>query len=83
MAEHLGYRHVYILPGGTMAQHLIETLQPIAVFGISCEKEALLGGLLLQEHGITGQIVLLLHDGCVSTKVDLSAVYAILKQKPL
>ena len=69
-ALRLGYKGVYILPGGTMIQTILNRTQPEAILGISCEKEALLGGLLVNQLGLTGQAVFLLRDGCFMTVVD-------------
>jgi len=70
-ALRLGYKGVFILSGGSMVPAILAKTKPKAVMGISCEKEALLGGLLLQEHGLPGRGVLLLRDGCVNTQVDM------------
>jgi len=75
-AQRLGYKGVFILSGGSMVPAILSKTRPSAVMGISCEKEALLGGLLLQEHGIPGQGVLLLRDGCVNTQVDMKEALA-------
>jgi hypothetical protein len=77
-AQAQGYKGVYILPGGTMAQKIIDHSQPHAIVGIACEKEALLGGLLLEKLGIVGRAILLLRDGCVNTIVKLADVLKIL-----
>ncbi len=77
-AEKLGYKGIYILPGGTMVQKIIDFSQPHAILGIACEKEALLGGLLLQKLGIIGRAILLFRDGCVSTLVKVADVLKIL-----
>lgn len=73
-AKNLGYKGVYILPGGTMVQKIIDFSQPHAILGIACEKEALLGGLLLQKLGVVGRAILLLRDGCVNTLVKIADV---------
>jgi hypothetical protein len=74
-ALRLGYKAVFILPGGSMVQSILDAARPGAVLGISCEKEALLGGLLLQQQRVPGRAVLLLRDGCVNTSVDLGTVF--------
>jgi hypothetical protein len=77
-AKNLGYKGVYILPGGSMVQKIIDFSRPHAILGIACEKEALLGGLLLQKLGIVGRAILLLRDGCVNTLVKVADVLKIL-----
>lgn len=77
-AHLLGYKGSYILPGGSMISRLIAATRPRAVFGISCEEEALLGILALQKYGIVAYGFLLQRDGCFNTAVDLDAALAIL-----
>jgi len=77
-AKKLNYKGVYILPGGSMAQKIIDFSQPHAILGIACEKEALLGGLLLEKLGLVGRAVLLFRDGCVNTLVKIADVLKIL-----
>lgn len=77
-AEKLGYKGVYILPGGSMAQKIIDFSQPHAILGIACEKEALLGGLLIKKLGLVGRGVILFRDGCVNTLVKIADVLKIL-----
>jgi hypothetical protein len=77
-AEDLGYKGVYILPGGSMVQKIIDFSQPHAILGIACEKEALLGGLLLKKLGIVGRAILLFRDGCVNTLVKVADVLKVL-----
>jgi len=77
-ADKLGYKGVYILPGGSMAQKIIDFSKPHAILGIACEKEALLGGLLLKKLGIVGRGILLFRDGCVNTLVKVADVLKIL-----
>ena len=60
-----------------MAVKIIDHSHPRAVVGIACEKEALLGGVLLEKLGIVGRAILLLRDGCVNTLVKLGDVLSI------
>jgi hypothetical protein len=73
-AKKLGYKGIYILPGGSMVQKIIEYSRPNAILGIACEKEALLGGLVLEKLGIVGRAILLIRDGCVNTLVKVADV---------
>lgn len=77
-AKKLNYKGVYILPGGSMVQKIIDFSQPHAILGIACEKEALLGGLLLKKLGLVGRAILLLRDGCVNTLVKIADVLKVL-----
>jgi hypothetical protein len=77
-AQKLRYKGVYILPGGSMAQKIIDFSKPHAILGIACEKEALLGGLLLKKLGIIGRGIVLFRDGCVNTLVKVADVLKIL-----
>ncbi|MFX1474508.1 MAG: DUF116 domain-containing protein [Promethearchaeota archaeon] len=77
-AKRLGYKGSYILPGGSMIARVIAATQPSAVIGISCEKEALLGILTLEDYGIVAIAVLLARDGCYNTAVDLEEALATL-----
>lgn len=77
-AKALGYKGVYVLPGGSMVQKIIDFSKPHAILGIACEKEALLGGLLLQKLGIVGRAILLIRDGCVNTLVKIAEVLKVL-----
>jgi len=73
-----GYKGVYVLPGGSMAENIIDSIRPHAIVGIACEKEALLGGMLLEKLGLVGRAILLIRDGCVNTFVKLGEVLKIL-----
>lgn len=73
-----GYKGVYVLPGGSMAEKIINNSRPHAIVGIACEKEALLGGMLLEKLGLVGRAILLIRDGCVNTLVKLGDVLKIL-----
>jgi hypothetical protein len=77
-----GYKGVYILPGGSMAKKIIDYSHPHAIVGIACEKEALLGGMLLEKLGIVGRAILLIRDGCVNTLVKLGDVLKICGLRP-
>ncbi|RLJ09836.1 MAG: DUF116 domain-containing protein [Candidatus Aenigmatarchaeota archaeon] len=73
-AEKLGYR-VFVVPGGSLVNKILERLKPKAAFGVACLKE-----LVLAADGIKIpiQMVELLKDGCVNTDVDVKKVFDIL-----
>jgi hypothetical protein len=67
----LGYKGVFIMPGGSLAKKIIGELKPKASMGVACSKELVLGSVLCEKMGIIGQGVELLRDGCINTLVDL------------
>jgi len=71
ISEKLGYRGVFILPGGSIAQKILAELKPKACIGVACSKELVLGSFLCEKLGVIGQGVELLRDGCINTLVDL------------
>lgn len=71
MCKKLGYKGVFIMPGGSLAQKIIRELNPKASLGVACSKELVLGSYLCEKMGVIGQGVELLKDGCINTLVDL------------
>jgi len=80
-AEKLGYKGVYILPGGALAERVLSKVKPKAVIGVACYKECVLGHVILLKLGIIGQAVPLLRDGCIDTIVDVNHVKRVLRLK--
>jgi len=78
-AEKLGYKGVYILPGGSLVERVLLKVKPKAVIGVACYKECVLGHVVLLKLGIIGQAVPLLKDGCIDTIVDIDHVKRILR----
>jgi len=78
-AEKLGYKGVYILPGGSLAERVLSKVKPKAVVGVACYKECVLGHVVLLKLGIAGQAIPLLRDGCIDTIVDIEHVKRILR----
>ena len=72
-----GYK-IFILPGGSMAESIIEKYNPEAVIGIACYKELLLGAALLEAKKIPRFGFALLNSGCIETKIDLEKLKKIL-----
>jgi len=66
-AKSLGYMGVFITPGGSMVQKLIEKYRPKAVLGVCCYEEANMAFDRLRGTGIAPQAVLLIKDGCKDT----------------
>ena len=73
-SKELGYRGIFILPGGSLAQKILLELKPKASLGIACAKELVLGSYLCEKVGVIGQGIQLLKDGCINTVVDMKAV---------
>jgi len=74
MAKTLGYKDVFILPGGSIVTKIFAKARPKACLGVACLKELLLGSFACEKLGIIGQGVALLRDGCVDTLVDWKTV---------
>jgi hypothetical protein len=70
-AKDLGYKGIFILPGGSLAQKILLELKPKASLGVACSKELVLGSYLCEKVGVIGQGVKLLKDGCINTVVDM------------
>ncbi len=77
-AEELGYMGVFILPGGSLVERIIDEFKPRAVLGVACLKECILGHAVLLKKGIPGQAVPLLRDGCFKTVVDVNKVIKVM-----
>lgn len=80
-AEKLGYKGVYILPGGALVERILSKIKPKAVVGVACYKECILGHVVLLKLGIIGQAIPLLRNGCIDTIVDINYVKRVLKLK--
>ncbi|MBN1941442.1 MAG: DUF116 domain-containing protein [Candidatus Diapherotrites archaeon] len=70
----LGYNGVYVTPGGSMVQKIIEQKKPKAVLGVCCYEEANIAFDRLRGTGIAPQAVLLMRDGCKDTIVNTEEV---------
>jgi len=73
--KELGYKGVYIAPGGGFVRRILKKTKPHAVVGVGCPVEVNMGLLEVASKGIPCQGVILLNSGCVTTDVDLNAVY--------
>ena len=79
ISKKLGYKGVFILPGGSIAQKILTELKPQACLGVACSKELVLGSFLCEKMGVIGQGISLLKDGCINTLVDLRTLNDALK----
>jgi uncharacterized protein len=71
MAENLGYKKVFVVPGGSMVKKLLVTYEPKASVGVCCFEEAQLAFDMLKGTGIVPQVAMLLRDGCKDTMINL------------
>jgi len=71
IAEGLGYGNIFVCPGGSMVQKLVQKYRPKAIIGVCCYDEANMAFDKMQSFNISAQAVMLLKDGCKDTKVNL------------
>ncbi|MDD3084234.1 MAG: DUF116 domain-containing protein, partial [Candidatus ainarchaeum sp.] len=71
IAEKLGYKKIFVVPGGSMVKKLIAKYNPKATIGVCCFDEAILAFDMLKGTGIIPQVVLLLKAGCKDTIINL------------
>jgi len=78
-AKKLGYKDVFIMPGGSVATKILNKEKPKACLGVSCLKELVLGGFVCEKLGVVAQGIALLRDGCVETAVNWKKVNNVLR----
>lgn len=78
-AEEMGYKGVYIAPGGGFVKRILKEVKPKAVIGVGCPVEVYWGLLEVTSRGLLGQGQLLLRDGCVLTDVELDEVFNLME----
>ena len=71
IAKKLGYKQIYMVPGGSMVKKILEKYKPKAAVGVSCFHEAVMAFELTKQVNIIPQAVLLLKDGCKDTQINL------------
>ncbi|MAG22036.1 MAG: hypothetical protein CL943_01860 [Candidatus Diapherotrites archaeon] len=74
LAKEIGYGYVFVCPGGSMVQKLVQKYKPKAVLGVCCYDEANMGFEKFYGTQIAPQAALLLYDGCKDTKANLIEV---------
>lgn len=79
--KELGYKGIFLMPGGSLAKKIMLELKPKASLGVACAKELVMGSYLCEKVGVIGQGVELLKDGCINTIVDLKILKDALKVK--
>ncbi|MDD4251295.1 MAG: DUF116 domain-containing protein [Candidatus ainarchaeum sp.] len=70
-ADKLGYKKVFIVPGGSMIKKLLLKYNPKAAIGVCCFDEALLSFEMLKKTNIIPQVALLLRAGCKDTMINI------------
>jgi len=75
----LGYKSVFILPGGSIVAKIFAKVRPRACLGIACLKELVLGSYVCEKFDVIAQGIPLLRDGCVNTDVDWKQVNTALR----
>lgn len=78
-AEKLGYKDVFIIPGGSVVTKILNKEKPKACLGVSCLKELVLGSFVCEKLGVVAQGITLLRDGCVETAVNWKKVKNVLR----
>ncbi|WP_202318583.1 DUF116 domain-containing protein [Archaeoglobus neptunius] len=75
-AEKMGYKHIYIVPGGSMIYRILKdiSLECFSCLGVACIPELCEASERLSMKGIAHQCVPLKKTGCVDTEVDLTEV---------
>jgi len=83
LAENLGYKHIYIVPGGSMVykilKQIVSELDSFACLGVACVPELCEASERLSMKGIPHQCIPLKKTGCVDTEVDVDEVKRYLK----
>ena len=74
LTKDLGYKGVFIMPGGSLAKKVLVELKPKASLGVACYKELVMGSYLCEKVGVIGQGIELLKDGCINTIVNMKAL---------
>jgi uncharacterized protein len=70
-ANDLGYKKVFMVPGGSMVKKILSKYEPKASVGVCCFDEALMAFDLLKHTQIAPQVALLLRDGCKDTMINI------------
>jgi uncharacterized protein len=70
-AQRIGYKKIFVVPGGRMVKKIIDKYNPKASIGVCCFEEAQLAFEMLKNTNVIPQVVLLLKDGCKDTLINL------------
>ena len=84
-AKKLGYKGVYVSPGGSMAINIVEKLRPEALIVVACGRELADGVHIARERGLDQivpfQLLSLMTEGCIDTTVDENKLRTFLEMK--
>jgi hypothetical protein len=69
---------VYVLPGGSCINKIVEKNSYEGVVGVACCEEMKLGSEYLESVGIPGQAVPLIKNGCSNTSFNINSLMKIL-----
>ncbi|MHA1839336.1 MAG: DUF116 domain-containing protein [Candidatus Ranarchaeia archaeon] len=82
-AKALGYKGVYVSPGGSMAMNIVLMTRPKAVIAVACARELEEAISIARERGldqvIPSQVVPLSKEGCIDTIVDEDKLLKIMR----
>lgn len=78
-AEELGYGAVYVVPGGSLVEKILEEENPEAVIGVACYEELDEAMKKASKASIPSQGVLLTETGCVDTATNKHELLAKLR----
>jgi len=81
LADDLGYKKVYIVPGGSMVRKIIKKTNPGAVIGVACILEIAEAMELAVVHDVNPQGVSLLKDGCKDTIADMDELKRVMRMR--
>lgn len=79
-AEKLGYKHIYIVPGGSLVFKILKEIREEikAAIGVACFTELSEASERLSRYNIPHQCIPLLKSGCIDTIVDVEEVKRII-----
>ncbi len=82
MALNLGYMF-FVVPGSSFIKRMVKKYNPRAILGVGCLQEVKEGGEMCKKMKIPAQGLVLLQDGCVSTRLDWASFYDLLNKPKL
>lgn len=82
-AEKLGYKHIYIVPGGSLVFKILKEIngEIEATIGVACFVELAEASERLSRQNIPHQCIPLMKAGCIDTIVDVENVKRIIGRK--
>ncbi|RLI78985.1 DUF116 domain-containing protein [Archaeoglobales archaeon] len=82
-AENLGYKHIYIVPGGSLVFKILREInnEIKAAIGVACFVELAEASERLSRKNIPHQCIPLMRAGCIDTVVDVGEVKKIIGRK--